>query len=138
MKYCYIKNAEGNFMCVNKHFVTVKKYATLFTEKNAKKILDEDSSLKIVKSNTSKKLSEQKKYRMKDIPSEFLVKKHRSSHPSKFVYEDENDIKVIKKEESFSEDYLFEKLNDKCMGCVKNCKQSWKAVILSCPDYKKI
>jgi len=33
-------------------------------------------------------------------------------------------------------EYLFRELNEKCLRCIKNCKQSAKAEILACPQYK--
>lgn len=40
--------------------------------------------------------------------------------------------------EKINPEYLFKKLNKKCIGCKKNCKQSYKAIISYCPDYEKI
>ena len=35
-------------------------------------------------------------------------------------------------------EYLFSKLNEKCMNCKKECKQSAKAQVLKCKDFEKI
>ena len=146
MKYCLIKNTtDDTFMCVSGNFVTNKKYAMLFTEKNAKRLVERDSTLKIVRQASVKSLADRESYRLRDIPSEFLVKKERKPRSDKFTYQ-QGDLKIIKKEENeterdnkrVNEDYLFAKLNTKCMGCSKVCKQSWKAVILACPDYNKV
>lgn len=37
---------------------------------------------------------------------------------------------------SFDEDMLFATLNEKCLGCKKVCKQSGKATVVYCPEYK--
>ena len=137
-------NTENNaYMAVNENFVTKSEYAVLFTTKNAEKIMAGKPNLKMVLQRKRTSLSEKKTYRLKDIPSEFLIKKARKPRSSKFVYEEPEEISIIKNvEESdnqkIDEDYLFRKLNKKCEGCRRTCKQSYAATILACPDYQKI
>ena len=143
MKYCFIMNTENNaYMAVNENFVTESKYAVLFTTKNAEKIIAGKLNLKMVIQRKMTSLSEKKTYRLKEIPSEFLIKKTRKPRSSKFVYEEPEEINFIKAEErdnkKVDEDYLFRKLNKKCEGCHRACKQSYAATILSCPYYQKI
>lgn len=37
---------------------------------------------------------------------------------------------------NFDPEYLFKTINEQCQNCKKKCKQSGKATILRCPDYK--
>ena len=143
MKYCFIMDTENDaYMAVNENFVTKSKYAVLFTTKNAEKIIAGKPNLKMVIQRKMTSLSEKKTYRLKEIPSEFLIKKTRKPRSSKFVYEEPEEINFIKAEErdnkKVDEDYLFRKLNKKCEGCRRACKQSYAATILACPDYQKI
>ena len=146
MKYCFIMNKNDNaYMAVNGNFVTNSKYAVIFTTKNAEKIIAEKPNLQIVLQRKITSLSEKKTYRLKDIPSEFLIKKPRKPRTSKFVYEEPSEINFVKDNElsdkdnkRVDENYLFRKLNKKCEGCRHDCKQSYAATIISCPDYQKI
>lgn len=138
-------NTENNsYMAVNENFVTKSKYAVLFTTKNAGKIIAGKPNLKMVLQHKITSLSEKKTYRLKEIPSEFLIKKSRKPRSSKFMYDEPEEIVVIKKNDErddnhkIDEDYLFRKLNKKCEGCRRDCKQSYAATILACPDYQRI
>ena len=123
MKYCFIKDINGNFMTVNENFVSNKKYALLFTTKAADKIVDKHSELKIVKDDSIKSLSEYKIYRLKEIPPEFLIKKQRKSRNT-------NKTKDI-----YNDEYLFKNINKKCLSCKKYCKQPSVVTIIHCPDF---
>ena len=143
--YHIINPANETWMCVNENFTTKRKYALMFTKRGAEKMVEKYPNLTMKKTTYVCKKSEMEVYRLKDIPSEFLVKKERKPRSSKFTYQP-GELKIVKKEEreterdnkKVNEDYLFAKLNVKCLGCSKVCKQSAKAVILACPDYKKI
>ena len=130
------------YMAVNENFVTKSKYAVLFTTKNAEKIIAGKPNLKMVIQRKVTSLAEKKTYRLKEIRKEFLIKKTRKPRSSKFVYEEPEEINFIKTDEQdnkkIDEDYLFRKLNKKCEGCRRACKQSYAATILACPDYQKI
>ena len=130
--YHIINPANETWMCVNENFTTKRKYALMFTKRGAEKMVEKYPNLAMKKTTYVCKKNEMEVYRLKDIPSEFLVKKERKPRSSKFTYQP-GELKIVKKE-----DYLFAKLNVKCLGCSKGCKQSAKAVILACPDYKKI
>jgi hypothetical protein len=41
------------------------------------------------------------------------------------------------REKELAEDILFDKLNEVCLSCTEECKQSHIATIMYCPDYKK-
>lgn len=148
MKYYLIKNTEDNsYMCVCGNFVTKKKYAMLFTEKFAMRLVKNDvtKALKAEEQKDVNSLGDRESYRLKDIPKEYLIKKIRKPRSTKFVYQTD-ELKIVKKEEReaerdnkrVDENYLFAILNKKCMSCQNVCKQSYKAVVLACPAYKKI
>ena len=143
--YLIVNPANETWMCVNENFTTKRKYALAFTKRGAEKMVEKYPNLVMKKTTYVCKKSEMETYRLKDIPKEFLIKKERKPRSDKFVYQP-GELKIVKREERemerdnkrVNEDYLFSRLNDKCMGCQKNCKQSYKAVILACPDYKKV
>lgn len=143
--YHIINPANETWMCVNENFTTKRKYALMFTKRGAEKMVEKYPNLTMKKTTYVCKKSEMETYRLKDIPKEFLIKKERKPRSDKFVYQP-GELKIVKREEReterdnkrVNEDYLFDKLNVKCLGCSKVCKQSAKAVILACPDYKKV
>lgn len=143
--YLIVNPANDSWMCANENFTTKRKYAAAFTKRGAEKMVEKYPNLVMKKTTYVCKKSEMETYRLKDIPKEFLIKKERKPRSDKFVYQP-GELKIVKKEEReterdnkrVNEDYLFAKLNVKCLGCSKECKQSAKAVILACPDYKKI
>lgn len=146
MRFYYLKDVNtGHFLAVGGHFVTEEKYAMVYSERNAFRLINECENLIGEEAEGVKSLSDRKVCRLKEIPSTALIKKARKPRETKFVYQP-GELKIVKKEEreterdnkKVNEDYLFAKLNVKCLGCSKVCKQSSKAVIISCPDYKKI
>ena len=47
---------------------------------------------------------------------------------------------AVKQDEETAEDFdkvFWKKFCPTCERCVKSCKQSWKAKVINCPDYKK-
>lgn len=40
--------------------------------------------------------------------------------------------------EPIDTEHLFKELNEKCLKCQGECKQSSKAIIVKCPDFKKV
>lgn len=143
--YLIVNPANDSWMCVNENFTTNRKYALAFTKRGAEKMVEKYPNLVMKKTSYICKKSEMETYRLKDIPKEFLIKKERKPRSGKFVYQP-GELKIVKKEEreierdnrKVNEDYLFTSLNVKCLGCSNKCKQSSKAVIIACPDYKKI
>lgn len=142
--YLIVNPSNETWMCASENFTTKRKYALPFTKRGAEKMVEKYPDLIMKKTSYVCKKNEMESYRLRDIPSEFLVKKERKPRSNKFTYQP-GDLKIVRKEEReterdnkrVDENYLFAKLNIKCMGCSKVCKQSWKAVILACPDYKK-
>ena len=146
--YHIINPVDETWMCVNENFTTKRKYALMFTKRGAEKMIEKYPNLTMKKTSYVCKKSEMETYRLKDIPSEFLVKKERkprSDRSDKFVYQP-GELKLVKREQrdveqdnkKVNEEYLFTSLNVKCLGCSNRSKQSSKAVILACPDYKMI